>query len=70
VPIYEFRCRQCDTRFEERRPMRDADAPAACPSGHADAVRLLPVFSTTGLAAAGQGCGAGAGCCGGACASA
>lgn len=68
MPIYEFRCQQCDERFEERRAMRDADAPASCPKGHADVVRLLPVFATTGHAAPdSSGCGAGGGCCGGAC---
>ena len=50
MPIYEFRCRTCDERFEVRRPMRDADAPGACPRGHDDVVRLLPVFATTGHA--------------------
>jgi putative FmdB family regulatory protein len=62
MPIYEFRCQQCDERFEERRAMRDA-----CSMGHPDAVRLLPVFATTGHAAPEPGCGAGGGCCGGAC---
>jgi putative FmdB family regulatory protein len=67
MPIYEFRCQRCDARFEERRAMRDADAPASCPAGHTHAVRLLPVFATTGHASPDpSGCGAG-GCCGGAC---
>jgi putative FmdB family regulatory protein len=65
VPIYEFRCRACDARFEERRMMRDADVPTACPAGHDDVVRLLPAFAATGFASEGQGCGAGSGCCGG-----
>jgi putative FmdB family regulatory protein len=50
VPLYEYRCRTCDDRFEERRSMADADAPATCPSGHAGAVRLLAVFASTGRA--------------------
>ncbi len=70
MPIYEFRCRTCDERFEERRPMRDADAPAACGRGHDDVARLLPVFATLGSAPGpAPMCGAGAGCCGGVCAS-
>ena len=68
MPIYEFRCRTCDERFEQRRQMRDADAPAACASGHDDVVRLLPAFSTTGHATESAGCAAGGGCCGGRCA--
>jgi putative FmdB family regulatory protein len=51
VPLYEYRCRTCDDRFEMRRSMADADEPAACPDGHADAVRLLSVFAATGRAA-------------------
>jgi putative FmdB family regulatory protein len=71
MPIYEFRCPACDERFELRRPMRDADAPATCPRGHAAAVRLLPIFAAIGSAAAPAGpCGAGAACCGGHCGSA
>ena len=68
MPIYEFRCPACDERFELRRPMRDVDAPGACPNGHGDAVRLLPVFAAVGsAAAAAPACNAGAACCGGAC---
>jgi putative FmdB family regulatory protein len=68
MPIYEFRCQRCDERFEERRSMHDADAPASCSQGHPDVVRLLPVFAMTGTAAPdSSGCGAGDACCGGAC---
>jgi putative FmdB family regulatory protein len=69
MPIYEFRCRTCDDRFEVRRSMQDADAPAACLDGHRDVVRLLPAFSTTGHATASiERCDAGSGCCGSRCA--
>lgn len=69
MPIYEYRCRVCDERFEARRAMSDADAATACGSGHDDVVRLLPTFATTGHAAAPSGCGQGTGsCCGGRCA--
>jgi putative FmdB family regulatory protein len=70
MPIYEFRCRRCDERFEERRAMRDADAPATCAQGHLETVRLLPAFAATGFAApAAAGCGQpSGGCCGGVCA--
>ncbi len=63
MPVYDFRCRTCDTVFDERRPMADADEPAACPQGHVGAVRLLPIFAATGLASQPS-----AGGCGGACA--
>jgi putative FmdB family regulatory protein len=45
VPTYEFRCRTCDTVFEERRPMAEASAPAVCPDGHDDVVKLLSPLS-------------------------
>lgn len=45
---YEYRCRTCDDRFELRRSMAEADAPATCTQGHADVVRLLSVFATVG----------------------
>ncbi|HEY8546836.1 MAG TPA: zinc ribbon domain-containing protein [Acidimicrobiales bacterium] len=57
MPLYEYRCRTCDTRFDARRPAAEADAPATCPDGHADTVRLLAAFSATGRAAAGPGAG-------------
>ena len=72
MPVYEFRCSTFDARFDERRPMADADAPATCPGGHVGARRLLPVFATVGLAAeppvrcaapVAGGCGAGCACC-------
>jgi putative FmdB family regulatory protein len=71
MPVYEFRCTTCHVAYEERRPMADADASATCPDGHTGAARLLPIFSTTGLAAQPSGgmCGAPQpGGCGGGCA--
>jgi len=72
MPLYEYRCRTCDSTFELRRTMADANAPAACPDGHDDAVRLLSVFAATGGASSsgasaampsgGGGCGAACGC--------
>jgi putative FmdB family regulatory protein len=48
MPTYEFRCRTCDTVFEERRPMSEASLPAICPDGHPGAVKLLSVFASVG----------------------
>ncbi|MFM8946671.1 MAG: FmdB family zinc ribbon protein [Actinomycetota bacterium] len=53
MPLYEFRCRTCETNFEVRRPMAEASDPATCPSGHPGAVRLLSVFAS--VAASGNG---------------
>jgi putative FmdB family regulatory protein len=48
MPTYEFRCRTCDAIFEEKRPMSESDAPALCPGGHRETVKLLSVFASTG----------------------
>jgi putative FmdB family regulatory protein len=73
MALYEYRCKSCDTVFEQRRPMSDADTPATCPAGHTNAVRLLSVFASVGGAGsspavvpaaprAGGGCGSACGC--------
>jgi putative FmdB family regulatory protein len=69
VPLYDFRCRTCGETFEVRRPMAEADAPATCPGGHADTVKLLPLVAVGGRAgsAPAPAPAAGGGCCGGAC---
>ncbi|MFM7535681.1 MAG: FmdB family zinc ribbon protein [Acidimicrobiales bacterium] len=72
MPLYEYRCRTCDTPFELRRSMGESNAPAPCPNGHVDSVRLLSVFASVGAstggpaapapAPSGGGCGAACGC--------
>ena len=66
MPRYEYRCRSCGATFELNRPMREAGAPAACPEGHDDTVKLLSTVAVTGRT--GQPApGGGGGCCGGGC---
>ncbi len=68
---YEYRCRTCDDRFEMRRSMAEADAPAACRDGHTDVVRLLSVFASVGATGGASPSSApmpSGGGCGGACA--
>ncbi|ANZ38150.1 FmdB family transcriptional regulator [Lentzea guizhouensis] len=65
MPTYEFRCRTCDDTFELKRPMSESSAPASCPDGHADTVKLLSMAGIGGTAA--QPSGGGGGCCGGGC---
>ncbi len=77
MPTYEFRCKTCDTVFDEKRPMSESDFPARCPGGHADTVKLLSVFASTGgratssvsgadvaaaMSAPQRGCGGGCAC--------
>ncbi|MFG2991280.1 zinc ribbon domain-containing protein [Streptomyces sp. NPDC048257] len=68
MPRYEFRCRTCDDTFEVSRPMAESSAPADCPAGHADTVKLLSAVavggSNSGAPAPAMG-GGGGGCCGG-----
>ncbi|ARE79148.1 zinc ribbon domain-containing protein [Streptomyces sp. NPDC059558] len=69
MPRYEFRCRTCDDTFEVSRPMAESSAPADCPAGHADTVKLLSAVAVGGTssgapAPAAMG-GGGGGCCGG-----
>jgi len=75
MPLYEYRCRTCDTTFAERRPMSRSSEPATCPDGHDDARRVLSVFATAGRSSGGSeapapsfGGGGFGGGCGGGCA--
>jgi hypothetical protein len=47
--------------------MAEADAPAPCPEGHRDTVKLLPLVAVGGRASATPTPTAAGGCCGGAC---
>ncbi|GFH34262.1 FmdB family zinc ribbon protein [Streptomyces pacificus] len=71
MPRYEYRCRTCDNTFELSRPMAQSSAPAPCPAGHDDTVKLLSAVSvggtSTGPVPATAGGGGGGGCCGGGC---
>ncbi|MFJ9430121.1 zinc ribbon domain-containing protein [Streptomyces sp. NPDC101490] len=70
MPRYEFRCRTCGDTFELSRPMAESAAPAACPAGHDDTVKLLSAVAVGGSAAPAPGSGGGGGgggCCGGGC---
>ncbi|MEV3991001.1 zinc ribbon domain-containing protein [Streptomyces sp. NPDC049837] len=71
MPRYEYRCRTCGDTFELNRPMAESSAPAACPDGHDDTVKLLSAVAVGGTAAKGgapaPSQGGGGGCCGGGC---
>ncbi len=54
MPLYEYYCPQCETRFELLRPMGRSDDPATCPSGHQGAERVMSVFSSVSKGADGQ----------------
>ncbi|WP_031044941.1 FmdB family zinc ribbon protein [Streptomyces sp. NRRL F-5650] len=69
MPRYEYRCRSCGDTFELSRPMAESSAPAACPAGHEDTVKLLSTVAVGGSssAPAPSSGGGGGGCCGGGC---
>lgn len=72
MPVYEYVCRTCETRFEARRSMGEAGDPIACPEGHVETTRLLSAFASVGRASGSSpapvagppvgGCGAGCAC--------
>ncbi|MEU6504932.1 zinc ribbon domain-containing protein [Streptomyces sp. NPDC046942] len=67
MPRYEYRCRTCGDTFELSRPMAESAAPANCPAGHADTVKLLSTVAVGGTAAKAPASSGGGGCCGGGC---
>ncbi|MFD4790339.1 zinc ribbon domain-containing protein [Streptomyces sp. NPDC058459] len=67
MPRYEYRCRTCGDTFELSRPMAESAAPAACPEGHGDTVKLLSAVAVGGSSAAPAPSGGGGGCCRGGC---
>jgi putative FmdB family regulatory protein len=73
MPLYEYYCSACASKFELLRPMRDGDLPATCPSGHKGGARTLSMVAPLSKAApsaaydapaTGGGCGCGGGGCG------
>lgn len=58
MPIYEYVCLDCRHQFEQVRPMKDADAPAACSKCESlHTSRMLSLFfaSSGGKAIASSG---------------
>jgi putative FmdB family regulatory protein len=70
MPIYEYECPDCGSRFDRRAAMHTPD-PACASCGAAKVRRLISVFASTGGAASSPGPEPGSapgGCCGGSCA--
>jgi putative FmdB family regulatory protein len=70
MPVYEYYCRDCKTKFEALRPMSKADAPIACKQCEGKHTsRMLSLFAahSGGKAVAGTGGGGCASCGGGSC---
>ncbi|MBC7225305.1 MAG: zinc ribbon domain-containing protein [Anaerolineae bacterium] len=55
MPIYEYRCAECGTEFQELRPMAQADAPIRCPHcGSQDTQRVLSLFAAHSRSSSGE----------------
>lgn len=70
MPVYEYYCRDCKTKFEALRPMSKADAPIACIKCEGKHTRrAVSVFAahSGGKAISGAGGGGCASCGGGSC---
>ena len=62
MPLYEYKCAECETRFDALRSMADADATIACPKcGSENTGRMISLFSAIGgegvIAGSGSSCG-------------
>jgi putative FmdB family regulatory protein len=48
MPIYEYRCKQCENRFEKLRPLAEVHHPAVCPKCQSEqTMRVLSLFAAT-----------------------
>ena len=45
MPVYEYYCPPCSSRFEVLRAISEMDAPAVCPDGHTTSDRVLSLFA-------------------------
>lgn len=52
MPLYDYRCEECHTVFEQRRSMADADKVAVCPACSSLLTTRLP--STVAMIGAGR----------------
>ncbi len=47
MPIYEYRCKHCEERFEQLVPMRTEHPPVTCPHcGTQEVRKLLSTFAS------------------------
>ena len=67
MPLYEYVCEDCDTRFERLRPVSAIDDPASCPEGHSGGRRVISVFAALTRDSRGEAAPLGGGGCGGGC---
>ncbi len=54
MPIYEYHCSSCNSKFELLRGLSKANEGAECPRCHSPAERILSIFSALGKDESGQ----------------
>ncbi len=54
MPIYEYVCTGCKTKFELLRPLSEADATALCSECHGEAKRIFSTFAAVSKDSSGQ----------------
>lgn len=65
MPVYEYYCRSCESKFEKLRPVSASDQPSECPAGHPGADRAISVFAAFSKGAVSEAAPVAGGCCGG-----
>jgi putative FmdB family regulatory protein len=71
MPLYEYYCTKCASKYELLRSLQRADEPTRCPQGHAGGTRTLSLFAAVSKSGtdgaqlpSGGGCACGGGACG------
>lgn len=54
MPIYEYKCTECQTKFELLRSMSQIDEPSECPKCKAPAERAVTSFLCRSVEASGK----------------
>ena len=67
MPLYEYRCDDCQSTFEALAPAAQADAASCSSCGSAQVRRLLSVFTSPRAAGSDGAAMPAGGCCGGGC---
>jgi len=71
MPLYEYVCSECDSKFEVLRPTSRMDDPVDCPRDHGTTRRVLSTFATVAkdIYGSSEQVGCGGGCSGCSCGS-
>jgi putative FmdB family regulatory protein len=69
MPLYEYFCPKCESKYELLRPLSRMDEPAVCKAGHSAGERVLSMFAVMSRGSDGEvssvgGCACGGGNCG------